>query len=294
MLGGCGLPSSLPGLPGQRQVRFLAGNSTEQEAAGIRMIRIRQRHGDLQIQPTDGSRIEIKSAIQVPISGSAYEGAKKNPQVSRSGDTLEVTADSSAPEGVLNNLVLGVPGKMDLDIVSERGEIRVEAIDGAITVKGGTGPITIADCSGALSVFHRDGKVSISNHDGRNTETRLELDRGEIWYLGKAAGFQARQGSGTLDAGFIRLPASSQITTADADATITVPVDAGVRLDAESGIGQVDPYALGLSDLPRPRGRHPPMRHFVRTLGKGDATITVSAQKGRVVLIQAVRDPEGE
>lgn len=218
-------------------------------------------------------------------------------EVTRSGTTLEVRAESRRGPPELLDVRLTVPDWMALDlsgvytdisVVGARGPVAAETVQGDVRVEGGTGFVTLQSVQGGVSLTGGKGRIEAKSV---NADVEVNGSSGEITA-------ETVNGSVTLN----RVDATSvAATTVNGDVVYDGPVRNGGRYSLSSHNGDLtlvvaegSNAAVSVatfngefeSDFPVTLTETRKGRRFNFTLGTGSAQVSLESFQGTIELVR--------
>lgn len=193
------------------------------------------------------------------------------------GDTVTVTADTTTSGNLLGDMAQGrvdftitVPPETVIEVGIASGGVTVEGVRAGGRITTSTGNVTLRGVSGDFSGGTGVGDVRVTDSDG---SFRFTVGIGAITFEG-----------GLVPGGL------NEFETGVGDVTVTIPEDAGVRLEATVATGSVS-SDLDLAD--ESRGPSVLGGRLSGTFGGGGAELSIIVGTG-TIHISAANDVIGQ
>ncbi|MBM3459726.1 MAG: hypothetical protein FJX77_14485, partial [Armatimonadetes bacterium] len=237
--------------------------------AGIREVAVEADAGDVTFSPSETGRIEVH--LRVTASGRKTEaelkrlaeaiGVRAEVRAGKVEVRVEARGEKIRDVELQTAVTVAVPNGLRNTARGDGCRITAQALEGAFSLTTGTGSILLADARGAVDATVRQGDAEVFTHDSGGQPVSIQVDAGQLSFQGKAKKFTGRVKNGLADVILDTMPdqTSIQVDTGDVELSVPPPVEVpeGVSLTLRSARGQIDPYDLNLSDLPRPVGKIP-------------------------------------
>jgi lia operon protein LiaG len=234
-----------------------------------------------------------------------WNGGGRRTQIRTSGSGLEAHADLvvKVPRGkrVEVNLAVGAIDARDVDAdlkldvhtasvrtIGTKGRLMIDATSGSTRVENAEGDLEIDTSSGSTTVIgFRGSRVSIDASSGSITARDVRAERfsadvssGSVTVEGLSADdLLIDTSSGSVRVDLLKVPRRSEIDTSSGGVTVSLPGDAGVELDIDTGSGGISTdFAVAMREIRRNelRGK----------IGEGGGVLRVSTSSGGVRLVK--------
>jgi len=176
------------------------------DAAGINTVDIDAGAGSLEITGVSGAaEISVLATIRVPDSdqeeGREIIEADLVLTLEKQGDTAFLKAEFdrhlwSFGDSPTVDLVVKMPGNLNLDVDDGSGSMQVSDVSGDINIEDGSGSITMTNVGGDIEIDDGSGSISAQGIGG---DILIEDGSGSIKVRGVAGSVTIDDGSGGID-----------------------------------------------------------------------------------------------
>jgi DUF4097 and DUF4098 domain-containing protein YvlB len=124
---------------------------------GATSLRVNNDHGAVRVSVADDNKITVVVRKRVGAedqSDADKYNAQTKPTITASGGTLTLEAKTQAAgdHAVQSDLDISIPRKMELHVVSRRGDVSVSGRDGAVEIANQHGEVSVEDVTGNVKL----------------------------------------------------------------------------------------------------------------------------------------------
>jgi DUF4097 and DUF4098 domain-containing protein YvlB len=164
--------------------------------AGATSLRISDDHGAVRVSVSNDNKITVVVRKRVNAESQSdadkYNAATK-PTITTTGGmlTLEARTQAAGDHAVQSDLDISLPRKMEVHVISRRGDVSVTGRDGAVDINNQHGDVSAEDITGSvkLSLEHSSAKVEQITGDvrisGRLNDVSVTDVKGEAQFEGE-------------------------------------------------------------------------------------------------------------
>jgi putative adhesin/cell wall-active antibiotic response 4TMS protein YvqF len=164
--------------------------------AGATSLRISDDHGAVRVSASTDNKITVvvRKRVNAESQGDADKyNSETKPTITATGGmlTLEARTQAAGDHAVQSDLDISIPRKMEVHVVSRRGDVSVTARDGVVDINNQHGDVSVEDVTGAvkLTLEHSSAKVEQITGDvhisGRLNDVSVTDIKGEAQFEGE-------------------------------------------------------------------------------------------------------------
>jgi|HubBroStandDraft_1064217.scaffolds.fasta_scaffold00165_4 DUF4097 and DUF4098 domain-containing protein YvlB len=163
--------------------------------AGATSLRVNDDHGAVRVSASDDNKITVVVRKRVGAESQRDAdrfNAETKPTITTSGGMLTLEAKTQAGDhAVQSDLDISIPRKMEVHVISRRGDVSVTGRDGAIDITNQHGDVSVEDVTGSvkLNLEHSSAKVEQITGDvhisGRLNDVSVTDIKGEAQFEGE-------------------------------------------------------------------------------------------------------------
>jgi hypothetical protein len=164
--------------------------------AGATSLRISDDHGAVRVSASNDNKITV--VVRKRVNAESQSDADKynaetKPTITATGGmlTLEARTQAAGDHAVQSDLDISIPRKMEVHVISRRGDVSVTARDGVVDINNQHGDVSVEDVTGAvkLTLEHSSAKVEQITGDvhisGRLNDVSVTDVKGEAQFEGE-------------------------------------------------------------------------------------------------------------
>jgi DUF4097 and DUF4098 domain-containing protein YvlB len=163
--------------------------------AGATSLRVNDDHGAVRISTSNDNKITVTVRKRVGAesqSNADRYNAETKPTITATGSMLTLEAKTQAGDhSVESDLDISIPRKMEVHVISRRGDVSVTGRDGAVDITNQHGDVSVEDVTGSvkLNLEHSSAKVEQITGDvhigGRLNDVSVTDIKGEAQFEGE-------------------------------------------------------------------------------------------------------------
>jgi DUF4097 and DUF4098 domain-containing protein YvlB len=164
--------------------------------AGATSLRVNDDHGAVRVSFADDKKISVTVRKRVGAdsqSDADKYNAQTKPTITASGGvlTLEARTQAAGDHAVQSDLDISIPRKMELHIISRRGDVSVTGRDGEVEVTNHNGDVSVEDVNGNVKLNLEKSSAKVEqvtgdvHIDGRLNEVSVSDVKGSAQFDGE-------------------------------------------------------------------------------------------------------------
>jgi hypothetical protein len=164
--------------------------------ASVTSLRVNDDHGAVRVSVANDNKITVvvRKRVGAENQGDADKyNSETKPAITSTGATLTLDArtQTAGDHSVQSDLDISVPRKMEVHIVSRRGDVSVIGRDGEVEITNHTGDVSVEDVAGNVKLHLEKGSAKVEqitgdvHIDGRLNEVSVADVKGSAQFEGE-------------------------------------------------------------------------------------------------------------
>ena len=215
------------------------------------VLSVESKRGMVELLPAEGEELQVRAVVRAPETGPAREAAGRvNPAVEHENGGVEVTVPGdedwwNGHHRVVTDLVILVPGGVDVEVQSGTGRVTANSLEGNIEVDGNTGTVELNNVAGKIEARNNTGRMEIKNPGG---DVKAETNTGSIEMSAEHP-----------------LNGNYRLASSTGRVALEIPGDSDFKINAVSTTGNVSVTGLPGGNM----RRDGPRAEYSNTMGSG-------------------------